>query len=331
MNSYIIDIMNKKNLNFDKLIYKEKDLKKYNININNKSTLFSDNNTIIKSVKIKNINKILSYIKDEHFIIYDDSIAELINNLIIQDYNKNNISHFVNIKDIWFHSNNIYIEMDFIKYSFHNIIKNYQQKIYHEPIYLLSIFFQIIFMIYQMQKINFVHYDLKRENIRFQYTGDNTLSYKYESYNFNVPNFGYTAKCYDFGSSLFKLNDLIVTNESIYNNIYNINYNITARIDLNYDVHFFFQDFANTYGEYFPWIYKFIKDIGIKLKEYDIRFYSDKTNLLSINDIIMSKWFLPFRTYNPDYNELNLQLLSLQFDSNLDNINLPSNTPDHQN
>ena len=221
--------------------------------------------------------------------------------------------------------------MDYIKHSFHNIIKNYQQKIYHEPIYLLSIFFQIIFMVYQMQKINFVHYDLKRENIRFQYTGDDNLVYQYNNSEFNIPNLGYTAKCYDFGSSIFKLNELVVTNESIYNDKYFRNYNIKPNIDLNYDLHFFFQDFTNTYGEYFPWIYKFIKDIGIELKEYDIRFYSHNTNLLSIDDIIMSKWFRPFRIYNPNYNEINLQLMSMQFDYNTDNPNLPSNTPDHQN
>ena len=44
--------------------------------------------------------------------------------------------------------------MEHLKYSFHNIIKTYQQKLYHEPVYLLSIFFQIIFMIYQLVKIN---------------------------------------------------------------------------------------------------------------------------------------------------------------------------------
>ena len=45
----------------------------------------------------------------------------------------------------------------------------------------------------------------------------------------------------------------------------------------------------------------------------------------------MSKWFRPFRIYNPNYNEINLQLMSMQFDYNTDNPNLPSNTPDHQN
>ena len=58
MDSYIIDIMNKQNLNFDKIKYQDKDLKNYNININNNSTLYYNNDVIIKSIKIKNINKI---------------------------------------------------------------------------------------------------------------------------------------------------------------------------------------------------------------------------------------------------------------------------------
>ena len=325
MDSLINDILNKTNINFNKLIHKDRKLTSFIISSKQNCLIFSNNNKIIKSIKIKNVTEIISRIIDNKFVILDESIAELINNLIIKNYNSTNNSHFVNIYDIWYNSNNIYIEMEHLKYSFHNIIKTYQQKLYHEPVYLLSIFFQIIFMIYQMQKINFVHYDLKRENIRFKFTNDNNISYQYYNINFNVPSLGYTAHCFDFGTSIFKLNDMTVTNQTIFENKLLHNYNIDSNLNFNYDLHFFFQDFTNTYGDYFPWIYDFVDDIGIKVKSYDLRHISKDSNIKSINDIILSNWFKPFRQCNNNFTELNLQLVSKQFDH--DDNELPSNTP----
>ena len=324
MDSLINDILNKTNINFNKLVHKDRDLYSFNINAKQNCLIFSNNDKIVKCIKIKNVTEIISRIVDNKFVILDESIAELINNIIIKNYNSTNNSHFVNIYDIWYKSNNIYIEMEHLKYSFHNIIKTYQQKLYHEPVYLLSIFFQIIFMIYQLQKINFVHYDLKRENIRFKFTNDKNISYKYYNINFNVPCLGYTAHCFDFGTSIFKLNDMTVTNQIIFENKLLDTYNIDSNLNLNYDLHFFFQDFTNAYGDYFPWIYDFINDIGIKVKSYDIRHISSDSNIKSINDIILSNWFKPFRSYNNNFTELNLRLVSKQFDNDNE---LPSNTP----
>ena len=327
MDSLINDIYNKTNIKFSKLLHKDKKLNSFIINAKQNCLIFSNNSKIIKCIKIKNVTEIISRIIDDKFVILDESIAELINNLIIKNYNNNNNSHFVTIYDIWYNSNNIYIEMEHLKYSFHNIIKTYQQKLYHEPIYLLSIFFQIIFMIYQMQKINFVHYDLKRENIRFKFTNDENISYKYFDLNFTIPSLGYTAHCFDFGTSIFKISDMTVTNQIIFENKLHKMYNIDSNLNLNYDLHFFFQDFTNTYGDYFPWIYEFITDIGIVVQSDNIRHISKDSKIKSINDIIMSKWFKPFRSFNPNLNEYNLQLVSKQFNYNNEDNQLPSNTP----
>ena len=52
-------------------------------------------------------------------------------------------------------------------------------------------------------------------------------------------------------------------------------------------ISFFFQDFTNTYGDYFPWIYEFITDIGIVVQSDNIRHISKDSKIKSINDIII--------------------------------------------
>ena len=120
---------------------------------------------------------------------------------------------------------------------------------------------------------------------------------------------------------------MTVTNQIIFENKLHKMYNIDSNLNLNYDLHFFFQDFTNTYGDYFPWIYEFITDIGIVVQSDNIRHISKDSKIKSINDIIMSKWFKPFRSFNPNLNEYNLQLVSKQFNYDNEDNQLPSNTP----